>query len=214
MAAMAVEVSGTGRDARRAAVLACAVLGPIAAAPAWIATTAGVWGVAPLATWTGLVLVLLLAVGATTDLARGRILNATTYPAMLWALTINLAWGGVDPSIGLPTGSIGPTACLLGGLACLGMMLASFLTAGGGGGDVKLAVALGLLLGVERGLTAIAYTYLAAAGFALPYAGVLLLAARARGDDVDPRAWLRRRVRMGPFFAVGAIAAILEGGLA
>ena len=152
---------------------------PLLAALAWCAMSRG-FGVARLP-WnvSGLILTLLLAFCAATDAIRGKIYNVATYPAMLWALAINLAlnWPGSRLAGSLetfaPLGSVGPASCLLGGLACFAVMVASFLTAGGGGGDVKLATAIGLLIGVERGLAALVYTYIAAAAFSLAYLAML-----------------------------------------
>jgi len=109
-------------------------------------------------------------------------------------------------------------------------MTVSFLTAGGGAGDAKIATAIGLLLGVERGVAALVYTYLSAAAFALVYVticgalgalawalterlGLVIIPCRCSLSALEKRQLLKRKIRMGPFFAVGALAAVLEGGL-
>jgi Flp pilus assembly protein protease CpaA len=175
-----------------------------------------------------MVLLLIVAVCAATDLKCGKIYNAVTYPAMLWALAIN-AGASLLSSPWLDAGAVGLSSSVLGGLLCFGLMIASFLTAGGGGGDVKLATAIGLLLGPERGLMAIVYTYLAAGAFALVYAvalgalgavawmfatrlGVVVLPGLAAPPTDESRRVLGRKIRMAPFFALGALASVVEGG--
>jgi prepilin peptidase CpaA len=182
--------------------------------------------------WMSLtILALSLGLCTVTDVRSGKIYNVVTYPAMAWALAINAVatiLGVWAP--GVATGAIGLPSSLLGGLLCFGLMIASFLTAGGGGGDVKLATAIGLLLGPERGLMAIVYTYIAAGAFALVYAatlgaigavvwvfavrlGVVVLPGLAVPPSDESRRVLSRKIRMAPFFALGVLVAVLERGL-
>jgi Flp pilus assembly protein protease CpaA len=113
----------------------------------------------------GLVAVLLLAVCTVTDLTWRKIPNWATYSAVLWAVGVNAAALVADPSY---LGAQGIVHCVVGTIACFVLMLVVYEFSGGGAGDVKLAAALGSLLGVEHGIAALIYSYI--------IAGVLLLA--------------------------------------
>src|SRR4051794_37715927 len=95
---------------------------PVLSAPAWHRATGNLAIAAPLGTFAGLILTYLLLTSAVTDAGRGKIYNWATYPALLWALAINVL--GVLPGasspwwLAHPLGAIGPGACLLGGFAC------------------------------------------------------------------------------------------------
>src|SRR5262249_45056480 len=157
-----------------------------ALAPLWVRAVGRPEAAPFLGTWAGLVLALLVAACACTDLAWRKIPNWATYPALLWAVLLNAfaalapgvagapAWPGVDPTLhgaGAPglLGHVGLGWCLLGAVACFVVMFFIYRLAGGGAGDVKLAAALGALLGLEGGLTALVFTYIAAGVAALAW---------------------------------------------
>jgi Flp pilus assembly protein protease CpaA len=137
-------------------------------------------------TWTGFILLATLIAATMTDLARHRIPNYITYPAVGWLLSLGMlqvnlkAFGTVSDAAGTSL-SAGATKwmTLLGapaiadqwtGLgACFVLMFFIFMNAGGGGGDVKIAAVLGAGLGPTLGLTAIVAAHIAAGAFALAY---------------------------------------------
>lgn len=197
------------------------VAGPWAAASRWFARP-------ELAcTLAGTTLAILLVVAAVTDVRRGKIYNWATYPAVLWALAINL-----PASLGLVgrdwLGAVGLSDCLLGFAACFVPMLLIFRGGGGGAGDVKLAGAMGALLGLERGFLALLCAYVAAGVGILALAiwtigpvGLLTDGFRRVGSrwlpghippPRDRSDFLRRRVRLGPYYAVGGLV-VLSGVL-
>jgi Flp pilus assembly protein protease CpaA len=214
---------------RRSCWLATSIA-PLGAALIW----AGLYlvlGDRPPATLAGLVLTVLLATCAVTDLAWHKIPNWATYPAFGWALLLSAVSALVsDPTWSAALGAVGLAECFKGAGACFGIMLFVFWMSGTGAGDVKLATVLGALLGLERGVYALAYTYLAAGLFGLCAAiwesGPLYLAAAVARDigalilpgwiapaSPEQRRLLRRPVPLGFFFALGTIAALCEAYL-
>jgi Flp pilus assembly protein protease CpaA len=214
---------------------------PLGLAPAWHLVWQEMPATPVLGSAAGLVLSLLLLTSAYTDLSEGKIYNWATYPAFLWAVAINglgalgnlSGWRSsvaeVLGSQALPLGDIGLGGCLLGGLTCFGIMTVIYLTAGGGAGDVKLATAIGALIGIERGLVALVDSYLIAATFIVAHLlwriGPLALAvvvgrklgAMLLPGWVDPPTaaqdqLLRSPVRLAVFFALGTFAVFLEVG--
>jgi len=111
------------------------------------------------------VLVLVLtATAAVTDLINHRIYNWTTYPGIILALAVNYLQNGWD-------GDYPGLFDSLKGLAlCGGLMLVCFvLRPDVGGGDLKLLAMVGAFLGLEKGLEALLWTFVlgAAAGVAV-----------------------------------------------
>lgn len=132
----------------------------------------------------------LLVVAVVTDLRERRVPNAWTYPSMVGALLLAAI-------AGLPV-----LLAALGGLAVAGGLLwAGALVSGGaiGMGDVKLAAAVGALLGPAG-----AAAFLLAGGIA---GGVLglgwLLAGHGRREGLP----------YAPALAVGAVITVLTHGL-
>src|SRR5262249_28604385 len=135
------------------------------------------------------VLLLLLVVCAASDLGWRRIPNWATYSALLWGVLLSalasLNAGDANseltsvffPNVGFPV-SIGDA--LAGGLVCFFIMLAVHSTSEGGAGDVKLATAIGALVGVKVGILAICYTFILAGlfgfGFAIWVLGPIFIA--------------------------------------
>jgi len=175
-----------------------------------------------------------------TDLKRGKILNAVTYPTMALAIGLN-AYASLVDQAGLPVdtmtfhaGTVGLVRSLLGGLTCFVLMFVSFLTAGGGGGDVKIATVIGLIVGPYVGVLALAYSYIAAGVYLFAFFAVwrvIDISKRAFISDAlqrnAPRVsellrenafsrWHTRMngcVRMAPFFLIGTCVAVLEGAI-
>jgi prepilin signal peptidase PulO-like enzyme (type II secretory pathway) len=201
-----------------------ALTGPAAALPVFLLVPrSSPFGAATFGQWLALTTT---SVAAVTDLKYGKIFNRCTYPACAWGLAIALA-GAADERIGHRLGALQLGACLGGLAACLFVMLVVHSLAGGGMGDVKLAGALGSLVGMTIGLHAILLTFvtagLAALGLSLVRHGfdtTVLAFAKGFAPFVLPPGWcpalrpterllLERRVRLGPFFAAGTALALV-----
>jgi Flp pilus assembly protein protease CpaA len=209
-------------------------------APAWVAVFASLAPGRPLGTVAGLVAALLLAAAAWTDVAARKIPNWATYPALLWSLAINagtslarwadpsgaIAWGVWADRLG----GVGFVEGLLGAGACFALMLIPYEFSGGGAGDVKLATAIGGLLGVWQGIDALILSYLAAgvalSAWAIWVVGPVVLfggLARLVGSFLLPGLVARPRpeqarqlgrpVPLAPFFAAGTLAVLVGGGV-
>jgi prepilin peptidase CpaA len=108
-------------------------------------------------------LLLLTATAAVTDVVYHKIYNWTTYPGIILALVVNFLLNGWDD------GDPGLADSLKGFALCGGLMLVSYVLFHVGGGDVKLLGMLGAFLGLEKGLDALLWTFVlgAAAGLAV-----------------------------------------------
>jgi prepilin peptidase CpaA len=109
----------------------------------------------------------LLSVAAITDSLETKIYNALTYPAVLWGGAIGLAssvGSFLDAEIvWISRLSFGESLIGAVGLGCL--MLVPYQLSRSGAGDVKLAAALGSLIGFEMGLWSLVIGYVLAAAF-------------------------------------------------
>jgi Flp pilus assembly protein protease CpaA len=171
----------------------------------------------------------LTAVAAVTDLKVAKIFNWCTYPAVAWGLAIALA-GAAEPRIGQALGSLSPGACLLGLAVCLALMAVLHDLTGGGMGDVKLAAALGCLVGLGTALPALLLSFALAgvselalgvvrygpvptfAAYLKTYLRWFLPTAFQPTPGPGERALLERRVRLGPYFALGTILTFVLAG--
>ncbi len=196
-----------------------AIITPLVVGPIWCACLS--WLPAPLGTLNGLILVAMLGMATVTDLRQRKIYNWTTYPAWGWALFLNVISG---PS--LLIGTVGLRDSLAGSAICFGWVFCAFVCSRGGAGDVKLAAAMGALLGCECGVLAVAFGYVVAGASILT---VRILAdglgafmrtefQRARAiafpnwfvpPPVDRRADWHGAIPLAPFFGVGTILALL-----
>jgi prepilin peptidase CpaA len=151
---------------------------------------------------------------ALIDLRRSVIPNLLTLPLI-----------GVAPLVhGFLSGPGALGAALLGACACGVVPLFAFVRGGLGGGDLKLFVALGALLGSELGLRAELCALLLAAvqaAFVLAWRGTLLttLLAALRGAWRKPAAQgaaLERAgcLRLGPSIALATWLVVWTGALA
>ncbi|MCH8205629.1 MAG: prepilin peptidase [Chloroflexi bacterium] len=145
---------------------------------------------------------LLLVVGL-IDLERGLILNRIVYPSIVALLVVAPFWS----ELGLPRtffGSEGLSSSLLNSvLAGLGaflffMGITLAYPKGMGGGDVKLAGLLGLLLGYPGVLIALWIAVIAGGSVAV----ALLLTKKKGRKDAIP---------FGPFLSFGALVVLLGG---
>jgi Flp pilus assembly protein protease CpaA len=186
------------------------------------------------------VLVATLVTGAITDLRRRRIYNWTTYTAFLWAIAINLVatWYSTDstPVFGFQPaavagvawlGGVGIWQCVAGAAVCFAITLVGYDLSGGGAGDVKIAAAIGALLGVHQGVYAVIYSYIIAAVAIVFWAvwthgpfGLAKAISRTLGNKLGPL-WpftpsdadaklLLTPVPLGPYFAIGTLLVALE----
>src|SRR5207245_770776 len=88
--------------------------------------------------------------------------NWATYPALFGAILINSfsAWSSDLTHDWL--GGVGLGDCLVAALLCFVLLFVPYLLKRAGAGDVKLATALGALLGTSNALLAVACSFLAA----------------------------------------------------
>lgn len=175
-------------------------------------------------TWIGVVVILVAAIAWYTDGRTQRLPNWLTYSATLWGLLLN----GASELVANPgnwIGAVGLGPSLLGLLMLFTLFLVVFSFTGGGAGDVKLAGAVGALLGFDAGCEAMLYAFLAA-GVMIPLAiawrqgalNTVRLTCRALGSRFFPaqltpltaeeRSLLQAPVALGPFFAVGMLAVV------
>jgi prepilin signal peptidase PulO-like enzyme (type II secretory pathway) len=216
----------------RRALWLLAMVSPLFLAPVWSVA----WRAIPLPREWGtairLVLVLVLAVSTITDETAGKIRNWATFPALFWAVAINAA-GSIARHLGwelsASLGDIGLSSCLVGGLACFSVTLLGAMRSGTGHGDVKLAAAIGALIGWQHGVSAVLYACVAAvlarsvalAWRAGPWAVAYNLTRylRPHGESpvpapsVEEQRQLDRPERLAKYFAVGTLASITGGSL-
>lgn len=106
-----------------------------------------------------------LAAATVTDLRTHKIYNWITYPGILagWTGhvmgTLLTAAGWVDANTLEALGWVGLADSLAGFLACGAVMLACFVVFQVGGGDVKLMAMMGAMLGSQRGILAMLWTF-------------------------------------------------------
>ena len=98
--------------------------------------------------WRTIVVLILVAIAAWTDLRERKLYNWNTYSGMLIGLALHA----------LPGSPLAFTDSLAGWLACGLLMLLCFVLMPVGGGDVKLLAMIGAGLGLEDGLTALLWT--------------------------------------------------------
>lgn len=212
----------------RSQMWSLALAGPVVAAPV-LAATVQTFDVTTFVT-AGLTtsLMLLLVIGSYTDILTKRIPNWLTYSAVLFGVVGNAVLNAIgttsEASVFIVT-PIGLTGSLLGMLGCFAVMFLIYDLAGSGAGDVKLAAALGAIVGFYNGVNAILWCHLLAGACLMVYLsyrhGVIKIVGnfiRAAGSvffpklirPVDKRTneILAQPMPMAPFFAVGIILSL------
>jgi leader peptidase (prepilin peptidase)/N-methyltransferase len=145
-----------------------------------------------------------LVVVALIDLERGLILGSIIFPSVAALLVFAPFWTEVGLSRSF-LGSSSAVASLSNSVVAGAGAFLLFLgirvayPAGMGGGDIKLAGVVGLLVGYPGVFFAV---WLAAVGGGLVAATLLLLRKKSRKDPIP----------FGPFLAAGAAAVLLAGG--
>lgn len=113
----------------------------------------------------------LLAVASYVDLKSLKIPNWLTYTATIVAIVLNGLAAGLSAWTGMATpawlGAIGFGPSLLGAGTGLAVMLVIYALSGRGAGDVKLAAAIGAIVGPIQIVAIILYTHLMAGIFVL-----------------------------------------------
>ena len=173
--------------------------------------------------WRTIVVLILVAIAAWTDLRERKLYNWNTYTGMLIGLAMHA----------LPGSPLAFTDSLAGWLVCGLLMLLCFVLMPVGGGDVKLLAMIGAGLGLEDGLTALLWTCTLGAISALASVvwqvgawTILKGTVHRAGMLVRARGWvpwsteqekvLNQRFRLGPCALLAVIitrAEVLVGGL-
>jgi len=204
-----------------------AAAAPAILAAVWVPVAEQFWPGRMLATVAGGLLVALSLTCAYTDLTWRKIPNWATYSAAAWGLAINAvgAFGATESASRPWLGAIGLGESLLGFAACFLIMLMVYRAAGGGAGDVKLAAAIGALLGPERGLNALVLSYIVAGVAIIAWAvwtvgpirlfgglarrvGAWLMPGWIAKPSSSQEELLRRPVALGIFFGIGTLTVL------
>ncbi len=184
-------------------------------------------------TWLQGIAFCLVVASAATDGLLGKIPNYLTYPGVGWGLLINTfprvaEWVLLVPdSNELRVGDVGAAGSLSGLTVCFAIMVLGYLMAGSGAGDVKLAAALGSLLGFRIALQCLLATFIIAGAVILVWLiwnrgpravwraleGELLRFVisgykPAHGDE--ERKLLEGSVPLGVFFALGTLLVLMS----
>jgi prepilin peptidase CpaA len=108
----------------------------------------------------------LVLTAAVTDATRHRIYNWTTYPGIVAGLALAVMggiWQQMSPESAARwqplIGWLPLTDSVCGFAACGALMTVCFVLFGAGGGDVKLLAMIGSLVGLEKGLEVILWTF-------------------------------------------------------
>jgi len=198
---------------------------PLLLAWPWLAAMSQCIG-GQLASFSGLLLAMLLVTVTITDLRTRRIPNWATYGAVLWVVALQAALA-VGPEwetvVGLPP----PSHSLVGFGLGFGVMLFLYSLTGRGGGDVKLVSAIGAFLGPYQLIEMLIHSWIAAgvaaACFVVWTVGPLAIVSwlfdriglhlTIFGPPADMKAMGRRRMPMAPFFTFGTLAVLLRAAL-
>lgn len=168
----------------------------------------------------GTCLAVTLLVASWIDTKTRLIPNRLTYPLVLFGIAGNLIMSllGSDELAGV----VGVDESLKGFGLCFALMLLLFLLNATGGGDVKLATAIGAFLGPQAGLMAIAWCHVLAGIFVLVWMlsrlDLLRLLRNSRhyllacffAGRLMPIAWDlssvgKKRIPMAAFFTLGVL---------
>jgi Flp pilus assembly protein protease CpaA len=154
------------------------------------------------------ILIAALVIATGTDVARRKIYNWTTYPAIAACIAAGAWTAGLD----------GAGDAIFGLVVCGGLMLVCYLCLDVGGGDVKLAALIGAGLGWANGLYALLWTFTVAGVIAASIiiwrvgAAKLLTSVlrriRSRPRE-DEQSVLHTEMRRPLFLAPAALVAVL-----
>jgi prepilin peptidase CpaA len=179
-----------------------------------------------------LLLALLLLTATVTDFLWRRIYNWTTYTVFAWVvglelIAVVLGAGATEKSVSASVisalGMLPWRDSLAGFAAGFAILFVLYNLFRGGAGDLKLAAVLGALLGANRIVEVLIYSYILAGVFAaclvIGVAGprsILAFAARSvglgggiAGPSQGTRDCLKRQVPMAPFIAGGTLIALI-----
>jgi Flp pilus assembly protein protease CpaA len=154
------------RENPRRAAWRSAWLAPLIVGPVWCGVVASLFPSSQAATLAKCVLAMLLATCSFTDIRWKRIPNWASYTALAWGLGLNTVHGflaGSCPGVGAWLGGIGWAQSLQGAGVSFLIMYGVYHLCCGGAGDVKLAVAIGSLVGVEAGVEILVVCHVVAA---------------------------------------------------
>jgi prepilin peptidase CpaA len=220
----------------RATAWRMALAAPLVLALPWMVLCRSLYLPAEFGTFRGLLLVLLLATVTITDLHGRRIYNWTTYTVFGWTVLLEVLGTLLGSASEGTTGFASTMVSALGALpwreslagfaAGFGIMFLLYNVFRGGAGDLKLVAVLGALVGVNRIIEVLIYSYILAGVFAaclvVGVAGpgsILAFAARAVGlrgsataSATKVRDCVKRQVPMAPFIAAGTLLCKYLGG--
>jgi prepilin signal peptidase PulO-like enzyme (type II secretory pathway) len=197
---------------------------PLILGPVWALNTPEQWGF--FGSFVGFQLLFLLGVSTVTDIQSRKIYNSLTYSSFLIVLAASMLASLIPFSPAL-LGSVGLGDALSGSAVCFFIVFLAYQMTGCGAGDVKMATVIGAMLGWRLGLSAVGFSYIAAAIAALgstvwsigPQRLVsaflytiaeTVFPGRIKYSQNADRQKLTSTIPMAPFFAVGTILAILE----
>ena len=212
---------------------------PLLLAPAWVVIVQQISPASQLGSVAGLIAFMLLATSTYTDHRWKRIPNWATYTALSWALSLNLVGTCISVRGGVATdasnltllpqwlGSIGFRESLTGAVGCFAVMLMACTLCRAGGGDLKLATALGALVGLPMALLSLFWCFMIGGGVSLALViwrqgfvgtarsllfqiGSLVLPAVVPAPAATESQTLRTRIPMATFFAAGYCVALWE----
>jgi prepilin peptidase CpaA len=168
--------------------------------------------------WPWGLLALVAVTAAVTDCWRGMIYNWLTYSAAVLAVighALTGGWGGSEHYMGVTSALIGLVWAL--------PFVAAWLAGGVGGGDAKLLMAIGLIMGSPFVISVMLYGLVIAALMAivliilkrrlrrtLGRVGRFLWLFLARGTPADPAEEGSPMVPLGLALALGSVAATAE----
>ena len=171
----------------------------------------------------GCLATVVLFVAAWTDVRSHKIYNSLTYPAMIGGLLLATFADGLGAQQSLTSISAGDS--LAGLLGCGLLMLIPYHLSRGGAGDVKLAMAMGSLIGFQATLQGFCLGYIFAASYLIVRSSVavaahLLAAGDYRLVDGDvataitrARPHMSQPIPLAGFFLLGTAGVFLSGPL-
>ncbi len=171
----------------------------------------------------GCLAVIVVCIAAWTDVRARKIYNSLTYPAMIVGLMLALISSGSGRLDFLSGISVGES--LAGLLGCGALMLVPYHLSRGGAGDVKLAMAMGSLIGFQTTLQGFCAGYILAASYLIIRMGVTSAAQRIASGNyrlavgsvtasvASQGANIEQPIPLAGFFMIGMAAVVCFGPL-